>query len=145
MTRKIEFQVDAGLFLSQSLQLRKARGKIESLLGKRRQLQIKRQFVEQKIAVEVQQNYQLTVAASEQIRAAKQNFALAQQLSKAARKQLETGDVDLFEIILREQQELDAAIKLVNSQFAFFSNLANLQASIGCAQYQSYERFLQQR
>ena len=139
---KDEFQVDLGVNLSQSLQLRKARGKIESLTGKQRQLEIKRQFVEQKIAAEVQQNYQLTVAAKQQVRAAKQNLALAQKLSSAARERIESGDADLFEIILREQQELDAAIELVASQFAFFSNRANLNASVGCEQYQPYGRFL---
>ena len=142
---KDQFQVDAGLFLSQSLQLRKARGKIQSLQGKRRQLEVKKDFVGQKIAAEVQQNYQLTVAAREQILAGEQNYALAQKLSDAARKQIETGDVDLFEIILREQQELDAAIDLVASQFAFFSNRATLNASVGCEEYQSYQRFLRQR
>ena len=142
---KDQFQVDAGLFLSQSLQLRKARGKIQSLQGKRRQLVVKKDFVGQKIAAEVQQNYQLTVAAREQILAGEQNYALAQKLSDAARKQIETGDVDLFEIILREQQELDAAIDLVASQFAFFSNRATLNASVGCEEYQSYQRFLRQR
>ena len=139
---KDEFQVDTGIFLSQSLQLRKTRGKIQSLQGKQRQLEIKRQFVEQKIVAEVQQNYQLTVAAREQVRAATQNYALAQKLSAAARDRIKVGDADLFEIILREQQELDAAIELVASQFAFFSNRAGLNASVGCEQYQSYERFL---
>ena len=142
---KDEFQADASLFLSQSLQRRKARGKIQSLQGKQRQLQIKRQFVEQKIVAEVQQNYQLTVAAREQVRAAKQNYALAQKLSAAARQLIEVGDVDIFEIILREQQELDAAIELAASQFAFFSNRANLNASVGCERYQSYGPFLQGR
>ena len=140
---KDEFQVDAGVFVSQSLQRRKALGKIRSLSGKRRQLQIKRQFIEQKITAEVQQNHQLTVAAREQIRAAEQNYALAQKLSEAARERIATGDADLFEIILREQQELDAAIELAASQFAFFSNRANLNASVGCARHQSYERLLQ--
>ena len=140
---KDEFQVDAGLFLGQSLQLRKARGKIQSLSGKRRQLEIKRDFLEQKIVAEVQQNHQLTIAAKEQIRAAQQNFALAQQLSEAARNRIETGDVDLFEIILREQQELDAAIGLATAQFAFFSNRANLNASVGCDRRQSYDQLLQ--
>ena len=142
---KDEFQVDLGVNLSQSLQLRKARGKIQSLTGKQRQLELKRQFVEQKITAEVQQNYQLTLAAREQVRAAKQNLALAQKLSAAARERIESGDADLFEIILREQQELDAAIELVASQFAFFSNRANLNASVGCEQYQSYGRFIQGR
>ena len=140
---KDEFQVDAGIYLTQSLQRRKAIGKIRKLSGKRRQLQIKRRFIEQKIAVEVKQNHQLTLASKEQIRAAKQNFALAQQLSDAARELIATGDVDLFEIILREQQELDAAIELAASQFAFFSNRANLNASIGCARHQAYEQLLQ--
>ena len=93
---KDEFQVDLGVNLSQSLQLRKARGKIESLSGKQRQLEIKRRFVEQKITAEVQQNYQLTMAAKEQVRAAKQNYALAQKLSAAARERIESGDADLF-------------------------------------------------
>ena len=140
---KDEFQVDVGVYLSQSLQLRKARGKIQSLKGKKRQLKVKRQFLEQKIAAEVQQNYQLTVAAKDQVRAAKQNYALAQKLSDAARQLIEVGDVDIFEIILREQQELDAAIELAASQFAFFSNRANLNASVGCERYQSYGPFLQ--
>ena len=139
---KDEFQVDASIYVSQSLQRRKALGKIRSLCGKRRQLQIKRQFVEQKIAAEVQQNHQLTIAAREQIRAAEQNYELAQKLSEAARERVATGDVDLFETILREQQELDAAIELAASQFAFFSNRANLNASIGCARHQAYERLL---
>ena len=140
---KDQFQVDLGVNLSQTLQLRKARGKIVALEGKQRQLEIKRQFVAQKITAEVQQNYQLTVAAKEQVRAAKQNLALAQKLSAAARERIESGDADLFEIILREQQELDAAIELVASQFGFFSNRANLNASVGCERYQSYEQFLQ--
>ena len=139
---KDQFQVDAGIFLTQSLQRRKAIGKIRSLSGKRRQLEIKREFVEQKIVAEVQQNHQLTLAAKEQIRAAEQNFALAQKLSEAARERILDGDADLFEIILREQQELDAAIELAASQFAFFSNRANLNASIGCPRHQAYERLL---
>ena len=142
---KDQFQADVGVFLTQSLQRRKALGKIRSLTGKRRQLQIKRSFVEQKIVAEVQQNHQLTVAAKEQIRAAEENFSLAQTLSDAARERITTGDADLFEIILREQQELDAAIELAASQFAFFSNRANLNASIGCARHQAYERLISGR
>ncbi len=140
---KDEFQVDVGVFWSQNLQRRKAIGKIRSLQGKRRQLEIKRQFLEQKIEATVQQNYQLTLAAKQQIQAAQRSLQLAQRLTQATTKQIETGDKDLFEIILREQQELDAAVELVASQFNFYTNRAQLNFSIGCDSNQFYGRSLQ--
>ncbi len=142
---KDEFQIDAGLFLSQDLQRRKARGKIRSLCGKRRQLEVKRRLLEQKIEAEVRQNYQLTVAAREQVQAAKRAFELAQVLAGAARDRLNSGDVDLFEIILREQQELAAAIEYAIAQLNFFTNRANLNVSTGCDQYQMYDQLLNSR
>lgn len=129
---KDEFQVDASVFLSQSLQRRKATGKIRSLNGKLQQLRIKQQFLQQKIEAEVRQNFQLTTAASEQIEVAAESLKLARRLSSAARDRYEEGDVDLFEIILREQQELDSAAALIESQLNFYANRAILNASIGC-------------
>ena len=141
---KDEFQVDIGVSWSQNLQRRKVRGKIRSLQGKRSQLEIKRQFLEQKIAATVEQNYQLTLAAKEQIQAAQRSLQLAQRLSEATRKQIETGDKDLFEIILREQQELNAAVELIASQFNFYSNRAQLNFSVGCDDNQFYNNLLRQ-
>ena len=129
---KDEFQVDASLFLSQSLQRRKPTGKIRALQSKLQQLQIKQKFLQQKIEAEVRQNYQLTAAASEQAQVAAESLRLARRLSSASRDRYEEGDVDLFEIILREQQELDSAAELIGSRFNFLANRANLNASIGC-------------
>ena len=129
---KDEFQVDASLFLSQSLQRRKPTGKIRALQSKLQQLQIKQKFLQQKIEAEVRQNYQLTAAASEQAQVAAESLRLARRLSSASRDRYEEGDVDLFEIILREQQELDSAAELIESRFNFLANRANLNASIGC-------------
>ena len=129
---KDEFQVDASLFLSQSLQRRKPTGKIRALSGKLQQLQIKQRFLQEKIEAEVRQNYQLTSAASQQALVAAESLSLARRLSSASRDLYEEGDVDLFEIILREQQELDSAAELIASRFNFFANRANLNASIGC-------------
>jgi len=129
---KDEFEVNAGISLTQSLQRRKAFGKIRSLNGKLQQFRIKQQFLQQKIEAEVQQNYQLTSAAREQIQVAQQSLELARKLSAASRDRYEEGDVDLFEIILREQQELDSAAVLIGSHFNFHANRANLNASVGC-------------
>ena len=140
---KDEFQVDASLFVTQSLQRRKASGKIRSLSGKLEQLQIKQKFLQQKIEAEVRQNYQLTAAANEQIQVAEQSLRLARQLSAASRERYEDGDVDLFEIILREKQELDSAGELIGSQFNFYANRANLNASLGCNPDQLIDRLIQ--
>ena len=129
---KDEFQVDASLFLSQSLQRRKPTGKIRALQSKLQQLQIKQKFLQQKIEAEVRQNYQLTTAASEQAQVAAESLNLARRLSSVSRDRYEEGDVDLFEIILREQQELDSAAELIGSRFNFYANRANLNASVGC-------------
>ena len=129
---KDEFEVNAGISLTQSLQRRKAFGKIRSLNGKLQQFRIKQQFLQQKIEAEVQQNYQLTSAAREQIQVAQQSLKLARKLSEVSRDRYEEGDVDLFEIILREQQELDSAAVLIGSHFNFHANRANLNASVGC-------------
>jgi outer membrane protein TolC len=137
---KDEFQVDASLFLSQSLQRRKPTGKIRALSSKLQQLQIKQKFLEEKIEAEVRQNYQLTAAASQQAQVAAESLELARRLSSASRERLEDGDVDLFEIILREQQELDSAGELIGSRFNFFANRANLNASIGCEPGQFLDR-----
>ena len=129
---KDEFEVNAGISLTQSVQRRKAYGKIRTLTGKLQQFQIKQQFIQQKIEAEVHQNYQLTSAAREQIQVAQQSLELARKLSAASRDRYEEGDVDLFEIILREQQELDSAAVLIGSHFNFHANRANLNASVGC-------------
>ncbi len=129
---KDEFQVDASVLWSQSLQRRKAHGKIRSLSGKLQQLRIKQEFLQQKIEAEVRQNYRLTAAASEQIQVAAQSLELARRLSSAARDRYDEGDVDLFEIILREQQELDSAAELIDSRLNFFANRAFLNAAVGC-------------
>ena len=137
---KDEFQVDASLFLSQSLQRRKPIGKIRALQSKLQQLQIKQKFLQQKIEAEVRQNYQLTTAASEQAQVAAESLSLARRLSSVSRDRYEEGDVDLFEIILREQQELDSAAELIGSRFNFYANRSNLNASIGCDPGQFSER-----
>lgn len=135
---KDEFQVDASLSLSQSLQRRKASGKVRSLDAKLRQLHIKRAFLQEKIEAEIHANYQLTAAANEQIRVASRSLELAQKLSAAARQRYEEGDVDLFEIILREKQELDSAVEQIESAFSFYVNQANLNASVGCVELDDF-------
>ena len=140
---KDEFQVDAGLFLGQDLQRRKATGKIRSLCNKLHQLEIKNQFLQQKIETEVRQNYQLTIASNQQIQQAVQSLDLAKQLSVAARERYDEGDVDLFEIILREGQELDAANDVVNALFGFYAHRANLNAAIACDEYQLFDSLIE--
>ncbi len=136
---KDEFQVDLSLSLSQSLQRRKASGKVRALTGKLQQLQIKHAFLKEKIEAEVQTNYQLAVAANEQIQIANRTLQLAQQLSDVARERYEDGDVDLFEIILREKQELDSAVEQIESAFNFHVSRANLDAAVGCTQLNEIE------
>lgn len=139
---KDEFQLDANLSLSQSLQRRKASGKVRALTGKLQQLHIKRAFLKEKIEAEVQANYLLAQAANEQIQVASRSLELAQKLSDVARQQYEEGDVDLFEIILREKQELDSAVEQIESSFSFHVNRANLNAAVGCVELEALDRLL---
>lgn len=139
---KDEFQVDARILWSQSLQRRKASGKVRALDGKLQQLHIKRAFLKEKIEAEVQANYQLTAAANEQIQVASRSLELAQKLSEVARQRYEEGDVDFFEIIQREKQELESAIEQIESAFSFHVNRANLNAAVGCVEPEELDRLL---
>lgn len=128
---KDQFQFDASLFVNQSLQRRKARGKIRSLCGKKTQLEIKRSFQIDKITAEVQQALAVFSAAIRQAERAREGVELARQLSQAAREFYEDGDVDLFELILREQQEINAATQYIDAVLNLFVSRAALNAATG--------------
>ena len=128
---KDEFQVDASLFVNQNLQRRKARGKIRSLIGKKTQLDIKRSFQVDKITADVQQALAAFSAAIGRVDRAREGVEFAQKLSEAARDLYESGDVDLFELILREQQEITAATQYIDAVLKLFVSRAALNAAIG--------------
>ena len=128
---KDQFQFDAALFVNQNLQRRKARGKIRSLCGKKTQLEIKRSFQIDKITAEVQQALAVFTAAIRQAERAREGVELARRLSQAARDLYEDGDVDLFELILREQQEISAATGYIEAVLNLFVSRAALNAAVG--------------
>ena len=130
---KDEFQFDASLFVNQDLQRRKARGKIRALCGKKNQLDIKKSFLVDKISAEIEQAYAGFVAAIEQAKQAKRGQDLARQLSDAARTLNLEGDVDLFELILREQQEITAGTQYIEALLNLFVSKAALNAAMGIA------------
>lgn len=127
---KTPFELEAGIVGEVPLQRRQALGKIESLRGKLSQIQVKREFLANKITAEVQDAVSALRAAYARIERAEANERLATEARQLARIQFEVGDIDLVELNIYEQAVTDAQFQRIAAQVDFFSGEADYRAAL---------------
>lgn len=128
---KSRLELEAGLALEVPLQRRKARGKVLQSRAKLAQINAKRRFTMDKIAVEVRDALiavDATYRRYEQARTAQQ---LAERMRQAEQDAFDLGSSDLFLLNAREQQAAEAATDVVSALADHFRALADYRAAIG--------------
>jgi outer membrane protein TolC len=127
---KWPFELEAGLVGELPLQRRAARGKAEAANAKLAQIQVKRQFVLEKIAAEIRDTRSAMVAASERIERARTNLDLAEQSLSLAEAAFREGDTDLIVLNIYEQAVADARIVLIEATADFLVAQAAYEAAL---------------
>ncbi|MEZ6044038.1 MAG: TolC family protein [Planctomycetaceae bacterium] len=127
---KSEFELEAGIYLEVPLQRRKARGKIQTSSAKMAQLNIKREFMEDKIVAEVQSAYAGVKAAEERIGKAVEARELAEYLSDVEMRKFDLGQSDLLAVFLREQYAIEAADGEIEARLEYQLALADFLAAL---------------
>lgn len=124
------FELDAALLVDVPLQRRKARGKIQSLSAKLRQLQAKRRITEDKIVTDVQAAYAGWASALEQVVQTEQAVAYSEDLARRERRNFELGASDLLKVTLREQYAVESAEKAVDALLLYHLARADYRAAL---------------
>ncbi|WP_197440339.1 TolC family protein [Polystyrenella longa] len=127
---KSEFELEAGIYVEVPLQRRKARGKIQTSSAKIAQLNIKREFLKDKIIAEVQSAYAGVKAAEERIEKAVEARELAEYISEVERRKFDLGRSDLLAVFLREQYAIEAADGEIESRLEYQLALADYLAAL---------------
>ena len=127
---KSEFEADASVYLDVPVQRRKARGKMQATQGKITQVNAKLRLTEDKVVADVQAVYAALIAAYEQVEQMRQSVALAEDLARRERRNLEVGESDLLIVALREQFAVEAAAKLVDALLIYYLAQADYRAAL---------------
>jgi outer membrane protein TolC len=113
-------KIEAGVYGEVPLQRRFARGKIDSLRAKLRQLDAKAQLTADKITTEIQQILVSRQAALQQIEQAERNLDLAEKTLAAGTEGLREGEFTLPLLNIYEQAVADAESALILAEAEFF-------------------------
>ncbi|HAN99030.1 MAG TPA: hypothetical protein DCQ98_17070 [Planctomycetaceae bacterium] len=113
------------------IQFRQARGKIESLQAKIRQIDVKLGFVADKVNVELSAAAANLDAALRSIEQDRIQLETAGQALELARLRFEEGDIDLIMLNIYEQAVTDAELNLIYAQAAAFVAELDYLAAIG--------------
>lgn len=128
---KSEFELEATLQLSVPLERRKALGKIRQLRGKLTQVAQKTRFTADKISAEAAAAHAMLVAAAERVVQTTESLALAKRMQEVEQRRFELGESELFDLNLREQQLVEAAIDQVAAKLDYYVALADYAAALG--------------
>jgi outer membrane protein TolC len=123
--------IEAGVYGEVPLQRRAARGKMESLQAKLRQVDAKLQLAGDQIATDVRRILVAREAAVQQIAQAKLNLQLAEQTLELGNIGLREGQFTLAILNIYEQAVADAQAALLVAQGDFFIADSLLQISTG--------------
>lgn len=113
-------KIEAGVYGEVPLQRRFARGKIESLQAKLRQLDAKTQLTADKITTEIQQILVARQAALQQVEQAERNLDLAEKTLAAGTEGLREGEFTLPLLNIYEQAVADAESALILAKAEYF-------------------------
>ena len=109
--------LEASLFMEVPIERRKATGKIHAANAKRSQVLAKRRFVEDKIRTEMQVAFAGYTAAYDRLAKAREARRLADYMAEVERRKFDLGESDLFSVVLREQDAVEAAIAEIVALF----------------------------
>ena len=124
----LEFQV--GMYAEVPIQRREGIGKTQTAEAKLSQIEAKRQFLCEKITVEIQDAASAVNAAHQNIEQSQRNADLTQRSLELARVSFEAGDIDLIELNIYETSVADAQLQLISAQLEYVYYLAVYQTAI---------------
>lgn len=128
---KGELEFEAGVLAEVPLQRRAARGKIAALQGKLSQLDLKRQYLGDRIAAELRAALVALENLARQIGLAERNLALAEEALRIGRASFDEGNIDLIVLNIYEQSVADARLTLVLARHDWFAAFADYQLALG--------------
>lgn len=125
------FDVKIGGDLGFTLLQRPARGKALAARGDAEAVDAELRFLRDAVEAEVRSARVAVAAAHERARLADERLALAQRLEEATRRRFDLGDADQFDLYLREQSTLSAAMSRIDAWMTFHLAQASLRAARG--------------
>lgn len=127
---KSRFELEAGLFVDVPVQLRKARGKLQSSRGKLAQILEKRRFTVDKVRSDVQAAYAAIEAALKRLETARESRRLANELARIEQQKFDAESAGLLTVVLREQFAIEAAELEVETLLEYYTAIADYNAAM---------------
>ncbi|MFO0871431.1 MAG: TolC family protein [Pirellulales bacterium] len=124
------FDVEAGVWFEVPLQRRKADGKIQEAYGKLAQLAAKREFLANKITIQVQDAQSALATSFDRVSRARRNVVLARRLEAAERQRFDAEDSDLLRVAIQESAEIEATLLEIDALADYFKAAAALRAAL---------------
>ncbi len=128
---KSQFELEAGLVGGVPIQRRKPRGKIQATNGKIAELEVKRRYQQDKIAVELQIAQTALFTSVESIKQARDALEASRETLRRYRIAFEQQQVDLIFLNLAEPKVTENEIKLIEQEQRWFAALAAKQVALG--------------
>jgi outer membrane protein TolC len=116
------------LGVSIPLQTRAGKGRARHASSAIKQLQFKRQFLEEKLTNEIENSFVNLGTAESFVTLAKEEAILAKALEEAERKRFNNGQSDFFLLNLREEKTAEAKVKTIKSRADYYITLTHLHA-----------------
>lgn len=127
------FELEAGLVASLPVQRRGARGKLAAATARLRQLEIRRQYAENRVANELQSAMVALTNAAQQFELARNNLNLTRRALEVGRLMFDEGDIDLILLNIYEQAVTDAELSVIHAELEYFSAAADYRLGLGLA------------
>lgn len=123
--------VNGGVALALPIQLRDARGRVQTAQALANQLEYQLRQMEDTVRAEVQDTFSALERAYEFYQQARQRVELARTVARAEREQLRLGRSDVLRVTLRETAAFEAEMIELAAQQDYFRALADFRAALG--------------
>ncbi len=126
---KSPFEIQGGLYFGAPIERRMAQGKVRAAQAKLAQLTAKQRFAADKIVAEVRDATVAWQTAYQQVEQAAEGLSLVRQVEQLERRKFDLGASNLLFLNLREQATADAAIREIETVYAYYVAVADFRAA----------------
>jgi cobalt-zinc-cadmium efflux system outer membrane protein len=109
-------QLRVGVMLEIPLENRKGKGKREEVAGKKAALNYRREWLEREWEARIKQNAQALTTTRQQLNLQQSEVADTSKMARAEMTRFNQGDSDIFFVNIREQDEAEAQVRLIETE-----------------------------
>jgi outer membrane protein TolC len=128
---KSPLELQVGVTGEVPLQRRAGLGRLTATQARLRQLEWRQEFRANRIKIAIQDSYSAMENAYRRFLKASENVRLAQDALDIARRQFETGDIDLIVLNIYEQAIADAELNVIDAEIEYYFAEADYRFGMG--------------